>query len=76
MDGKRFGMRPNYLPQSGSYGEGSNFFDSSATVAPHTKGSMGSGLVESAQIGQSLLVGRILCFMYHIQQLPRNKLVH
>ncbi|GMI70845.1 hypothetical protein HRI_000753800 [Hibiscus trionum] len=30
--GKRFGLRPNYLPQSGSFGGGSNFFGSSSSL--------------------------------------------
>lgn len=43
MDGKRFGMRPNYLPQSGSYGEGSNFFDSSGDRSSSYQGFDGFG---------------------------------
>ncbi|KAE8690851.1 YTH domain-containing family protein 2 [Hibiscus syriacus] len=37
--GKRFGLRPNYLPQSGSFGGESNFFGSSTNLCSSYQGS-------------------------------------
>ncbi|KAL4304546.1 hypothetical protein GQ457_10G026690 [Hibiscus cannabinus] len=39
--GKRFGLRPNYLPQSGSFGGGSNIFGSSSSLCSSYQGSDG-----------------------------------
>ncbi|XVF85274.1 hypothetical protein PTKIN_Ptkin17bG0104800 [Pterospermum kingtungense] len=43
VDGKRFGMRTNYLPQSGTYGGGSNFFGSSGELSSSYQGFNGFG---------------------------------
>ncbi|XP_022734141.1 uncharacterized protein LOC111287734 [Durio zibethinus] len=43
VDRKRFGLRPNYLPQSGLYGGGSNFFGSSGKLCSSYQGFDGSG---------------------------------
>ncbi|KAE8667213.1 YTH domain-containing family protein 2 [Hibiscus syriacus] len=39
--GKRFGLRPNYLPQSGSFGGGSNFLASSSSLCSSYQASEG-----------------------------------
>ncbi|XWS34559.1 hypothetical protein CRYUN_Cryun21dG0048600 [Craigia yunnanensis] len=43
VDGKRFGLRPNYLPQSGLYGGQSNFFGTSGKLCSSYQGFNGFG---------------------------------